>query len=82
MIPVLASRVLQWLHLQPEHTLSWSNPSTPRSSSDDFVLPLSASSQKTSFGNVTSEKPPSALHRFPKVRLFVPLTLVQDLQLF
>lgn len=67
MIVVLASRILQWLHLQPEHTLSWSNPSTPRSSTEELVLPLSASSQKTAFGNVTNEKPSSSVHHFPSV---------------
>ncbi|KAF9446930.1 hypothetical protein P691DRAFT_793978 [Macrolepiota fuliginosa MF-IS2] len=74
MIFVVASRVLQWLHLNPEHGLSWSNPSTPRSSSDDFILPLSASAQKTSFGNVTSEKPPSPVHHFPSVHF--PIVVV------
>ncbi|KXN89641.1 hypothetical protein AN958_05508 [Leucoagaricus sp. SymC.cos] len=67
MIVVLASRILQWLHFQPEHPLSWSNSSTPRSSTDEPVLPLSASSQKTTFGNVTSENAPSSPHHFPSV---------------
>ncbi|KAF5363815.1 hypothetical protein D9756_000439 [Leucocoprinus leucothites] len=74
MIVVLASRILQWLHFQPEHSLSWSNPSTPRSSTDDLILPLSASSQKTSFGNVTTENPPSPAHHFPSVH--APIVLV------
>lgn len=51
MLVIFASRFLEWLHLQPKHNLSWSTPSSPRSSADEFVLPLSASAQKTSFGD-------------------------------
>lgn len=69
-VVVLASRILQWLHLQPEHTFSWSNPSTPRTSTEEYILPLSASAQKTSFGDVTTEKPPTLVHHFPSVCIF------------
>ncbi|RDB22470.1 Transmembrane protein 41 [Hypsizygus marmoreus] len=51
MLVIFASRFLEWLHVQPKHNLSWSTPSSPRSSADDFVLPLSASAHKTSFGD-------------------------------
>jgi hypothetical protein len=49
MLVIFASRFLEWLHLQPKHTFSWSTPSSPRSSDDVYVLPLSASAHKTSF---------------------------------
>lgn len=71
MIVLLASRILQWLHLQPEHSLSWSNPSTPRTSSEEYILPLSASAQKTTFGDVTAEKVPIPVHHFPSVCIFL-----------
>jgi hypothetical protein len=51
MLVIIASRFLEWFHLQPKHTFSWSTPSSPRSSNDDYVLPLSASAHKTSFGD-------------------------------
>ena len=51
MLVIIVSRFLEWLHLQPKHTFSWSTPSSPRSSADDYVLPLSASAHKTSFGD-------------------------------
>ncbi|KAF8205039.1 hypothetical protein BJ912DRAFT_1018267 [Pholiota molesta] len=40
---MLAWFVSHWLHLPDKHSLSWSTPSSPRSSSDEFILPLSAS---------------------------------------
>ena len=51
MLVIIASRFLEWLHLQPKHTFSWSTPTSPRSSVDDYVLPLSASAHKSSFGD-------------------------------
>lgn len=50
MLVIIASRFLDWLHLQPKHSFSWSTPSSPSSSADDYVLPLSASAHQTSFG--------------------------------
>ncbi|KAM6495824.1 SNARE associated Golgi domain containing protein [Amanita muscaria] len=47
MLPVMISRCLDWLHLQRMHARGWS---TPTSSNDEPVLPLSASATKTSFG--------------------------------
>jgi hypothetical protein len=67
MIVAVVSRILQWLHLQPQHTLSWSNPPSPRSSTEKLVLPLSASSQKTTFTDVPSQESPA--HHFPSVIL-------------
>jgi hypothetical protein len=67
MIVAVVSRILQWLHLQPQHTFSWSNPPSPRSSTEKLVLPLSASSQKTSFTDVPSHESPT--HHFPSVML-------------
>lgn len=52
---IFASRFLEWMHVQPKHKFSWSTPSSPRSSVDDLVLPLSASAHKTSFGEDVHE---------------------------
>jgi len=49
MLVIVVSRFLEWLHVQPKHTLHWSTPSSPRSSTDEFVLPLSASAHPTVF---------------------------------
>ncbi|GLB33871.1 putative SNARE associated Golgi protein [Lyophyllum shimeji] len=51
MLVLIATRLLEWLHVQPKQHLSWSTPSSPRSSAEEFVLPLSASAQKTTFGD-------------------------------
>lgn len=74
MLAVIASRILQSVHA-PSHKMSWSTPSTPRSASeDDYILPMSASAHKTSFGDVLSEKssvsplPYNWLQRLPPVR--------------
>ncbi|KAF8639986.1 hypothetical protein AX17_001232 [Amanita inopinata Kibby_2008] len=56
MLSLIASRILDWLHFQQEHARSWSTVTTPRSSTDELVLPMSASSQKTSFGPEIHEK--------------------------
>ncbi|PFH52785.1 hypothetical protein AMATHDRAFT_139239 [Amanita thiersii Skay4041] len=56
MLSLIASRFLHWLHFQPEHSQACSTPTTPRSSTDEFVLPLSASAQKTTFGPEVHEK--------------------------
>ncbi|KAG5732370.1 hypothetical protein E4T56_gene11513 [Termitomyces sp. T112] len=59
MLIIVASRFLQWLHFQPKQHLSWSTPSSsPRSSSEDYVLPLSASAARTSFGDEVHQVPP------------------------
>ncbi|KAG6902233.1 hypothetical protein C0995_002865 [Termitomyces sp. Mi166 len=58
MLFLVASRFLQWLHLQPKQHLVWSTPSSPRSSGEDYVLPLSASAAKISFGDEVHQQPP------------------------
>lgn len=62
MLILIASRFLQWAHLQPKQHLSWSTPSSPRSSADESVLPLSASAVQTSFGDDIHQNPPQT-HR-------------------
>lgn len=62
MIAILVSRCLQLLHVSPKHALQWSTPSSPRSSMDEYVLPMSASSQQTTFGDVFGEKELSTSH--------------------
>ena len=64
MLAWFLSRFIQWLHIPEKHTLSWSPPSTPRSSSDDFVLPLSASAHTVSFAVPEPPKPSSPLFRW------------------
>lgn len=72
MFAVIASRFLQALHVSPKHSLQWSTPSSPRSSTDEYVLPMSASSQQTTFGDVFGEKELSEAHApnawWPSVR--------------
>ncbi|KAG6917907.1 hypothetical protein DXG01_000516 [Tephrocybe rancida] len=62
MLVLLASRFLQWFHPQPKQHLSWSAPSSPRSSGEDFVLPLSAAATKTSFGDEVHQQEPPKSH--------------------
>jgi len=62
MLAVIASRFLQALHVSPKHSLQWSTPSSPRSSTDEYLLPTSASSQQTTFGDVFGEKDLSKTH--------------------
>ena len=62
-LAVLASRFLELLHVSPKHSLQWSStPSSPRSSTDEYILPMSASSQQTTFGDVFGEKELSTAH--------------------
>ncbi|KIM90871.1 hypothetical protein PILCRDRAFT_94542 [Piloderma croceum F 1598] len=72
MLAVIASRFLQALHVSPKHSLQWSTPSSPQSSTDEYVLPTSASSQQTTFGDVFGEKGLSETHApnawWPSVR--------------
>ncbi|KAF9567341.1 hypothetical protein CPC08DRAFT_626946 [Agrocybe pediades] len=49
MLQWFVSSFIQWLHVPQKHTLSWSTPSSPRSSTDDLILPLSASAHTVSF---------------------------------
>ncbi|KAF8655287.1 hypothetical protein AX16_003186 [Volvariella volvacea WC 439] len=73
MLILFASRFLEWLHLDSKQHRNWSTSSSPRSSEDDFVLPLSASAQKTTFGDVLNEKDlPSHTISHSKVRQLLP----------
>ncbi|KAI6035176.1 snare associated Golgi protein-domain-containing protein [Pisolithus orientalis] len=64
MLGLLVSKCLELLHVPTQHSINWSTPSSPYSSSDDdLVLPLSASSQKATFGDVSNEKQTSKSHR-------------------
>ncbi|KAJ3505886.1 hypothetical protein NLJ89_g7174 [Agrocybe chaxingu] len=65
MIEWVISTFIQWLQYPQKHALSWSTPSSPRSSTDEFVLPLSASATTVSF---TVPEPPS----IPSWRLRLP----------
>lgn len=79
MLVLLASRFLQWLHLPAKHYSSWSTPSSPRSSSDHFVLPVSADAQQDSFSiSLPEEKISSQSHTFdafPTVIIFLSFSL-------
>ncbi|KAG7449144.1 uncharacterized protein BT62DRAFT_929134 [Guyanagaster necrorhizus] len=81
MLAVIASRVLQLVD-DSRHKVSWSTRSTPRSASEDeYILPLSASADKTSFGDVLGEKssasPPACnwLQRLPPVEFSIILVI-------
>ena len=67
MLVVVASRILHALHIPNDDHRPWSPPSSPRPSTDHLVLPLSASSHKTTF------PPENPLH-FPPVH--APIVLV------
>ena len=56
MFAVIISRCLHWLHLHQTHARAWSTPTSPRSSTDEPVLPLSASATKTTFGSDVLDK--------------------------
>lgn len=93
MFAIIASRCLELLHTSPKHTLQWSTPSSPRSSTDDYVLPISASSQQTTFGDVFGEKQATTSHahtawwqghssvRISKHRLKINLPLILGMQI-
>ncbi|PPQ94035.1 hypothetical protein CVT25_009883 [Psilocybe cyanescens] len=68
------SRFIEWMHVVPQkHSVSWSPPSSPRSSGDDFVLPLSASAHTLTFK--VPEPPQVTAHwRFPSVH--TPILIV------
>jgi hypothetical protein len=59
MLAVIASRCFQLLHVSSKHSLQCSS---PISSTDEYVLPISASSQQTTFGDVFGEKELSKAH--------------------
>lgn len=78
MFALIASKCIELLHVPREH--DWSTPSSPYASSvDDLVLPLSSSSQKTTFGDISNEKQSSKSHRLwlrtPAVSFFALILL-------
>lgn len=80
MFTVIASGFLDLLHVPTRHSINWSTPSSPQSVvQDELLLPISASSQKTTFGDVYNEKDTLRLHawrwRAPSVRVAPVLTL-------
>ncbi|KAG6866465.1 hypothetical protein C0991_003983 [Blastosporella zonata] len=79
MLVLVASRLLQWFHLQPNQHLTWSTPSSPRTSGEDFVLPLSASAAKSPFETEQKQQPPTrdrffAVRSFPSPPAYLVLT--------
>jgi hypothetical protein len=52
MILLVASRVLDWFHLQPKHAPAFSV-SSPK---EEYVLPMSASAHQTVFQDAQNEK--------------------------
>ncbi|EDR12445.1 uncharacterized protein LACBIDRAFT_311852 [Laccaria bicolor S238N-H82] len=78
MLVLLASRFLQWLHLPTKHSSSWSTPSSPRSSSDHFVLPVSADAQQDSFSiSLPEEKSQShTFDAFPTVHAPILIVII------
>ncbi|KAG1768142.1 hypothetical protein EDD22DRAFT_949640 [Suillus occidentalis] len=86
MFAVIASRFLDLLHVPTTHSINWSTPSSPQSTvHDEFVLPISASSQQTTFSDIFNDKdaprtharwwrPPSVHAPILLVMLLFPLT--------
>jgi hypothetical protein len=81
MFAVIASTFLDLLHVPTTHSINWSTPSSPQSTvQDEFVLPISASSQQTTFGDIFNDKDAPRTHarwwRPPSVRSTPLPTLV------
>lgn len=86
MFAVIASTFLDLLHVPTSHSINWSTPSSPQSTvQDEFVLPISASSQQTTFGDIFNDqdaphtharwwRPPSVHAPILLVMLLFPLT--------
>ncbi|KAG1788392.1 hypothetical protein EV424DRAFT_1311649 [Suillus variegatus] len=86
MFAVIASSFLDLLHVPTTHSINWSTPSSPQSTvQDELVLPISASSQQTTFGDIFNDKdaprtharwwrPPSVHAPILLVMLLFPLT--------
>ncbi|TFK75845.1 hypothetical protein BDN72DRAFT_891719 [Pluteus cervinus] len=76
---VFISRLLEWLHVDPKHSRSWSTPySSPRSSMDEPVLPLSAPPYKEVFDTPltppTTQNSPSIHAPILIVLLLLPIS--------
>ncbi|KAJ3541915.1 hypothetical protein NMY22_g3697 [Coprinellus aureogranulatus] len=76
MLVLVASRFLQWFHLPTRHTTAWSAPSSPRSSSDDFVLPVSASTQESFVIPVPEKAPAKQTHWTAHLSNHTPMLFV------
>ncbi|KIM68778.1 hypothetical protein SCLCIDRAFT_105212 [Scleroderma citrinum Foug A] len=75
MFALIASKCIELLHVPREH--DWSTPSSPYASSvDDLVLPLSSSSQKTTFGDISNEKQSSKSHHLTSPKTHAPILFV------
>jgi hypothetical protein len=72
MLVIVAARFLEWLHLQPKHSFSWSTPSSPRSATDEYVLPLSASTFADDKPPFSHPSRPSLSVRSPLLHSFIP----------
>jgi hypothetical protein len=63
MFAVIASSFLDLLHVPTTHSINWSTPSSPQSTvHDEFVLPISASSQQTTFSDIFNDKDAPRTH--------------------
>jgi hypothetical protein len=89
MIVLIASKLLDWFHVQTKHSRAWSSStqSSPCSSTDEFLLPVSAAAHQATFGDVFNEKRsyPFARWQFvPAVRtsFSAPQNVISSLRLF
>ncbi|KAG1866547.1 hypothetical protein DFJ58DRAFT_862446 [Suillus subalutaceus] len=79
MFAVIASTFLDLLHVPTAHSISWSTPSSPQSTvQDEFVLPISASSQQTTFGDISNDQnaPPTHARWWRPPSVHAPILLV------
>ncbi|KAH6915367.1 hypothetical protein BKA70DRAFT_1511914 [Coprinopsis sp. MPI-PUGE-AT-0042] len=76
MLLVFASRFLQWLHL-PAHPQAWSSAqSSPRSSVDLYILPLSATQESFNIPPIPEKEPQSWFQGLPSITPSILLVLV------
>ncbi|KDR83677.1 hypothetical protein GALMADRAFT_236009 [Galerina marginata CBS 339.88] len=73
MLAWFLSSFIDWLHVPQKHSFAWSAPSSPRSSNDDFVLPLSANPHTVTF---TVVEPDPQLFRWRLPSVHVPILIV------
>ncbi|KAF8165283.1 snare associated Golgi protein-domain-containing protein [Crassisporium funariophilum] len=81
MLDRFVSHFIHWLHIPQKHAASWSTPSSPRSSAEDFVLPLSIPTQTVSFtatevDEATNSSSPLSSWRFRSFSDHVPILIV------
>ncbi|KAF6762300.1 snare associated Golgi protein-domain-containing protein [Ephemerocybe angulata] len=75
MLVLFASKFLQWFHL-PTHAPAWSAPSSPRSSSDDFILPVSAATQEAFVVPLPEKGPVRQVHWTHHLSAHTPMLFV------